>query len=572
MIRGSHGVYRLGIAPKEEELLLFSENPDALEPAELREQSFAGGYWLDLEHVGHISVPEARRKRTSYNWEIAAVQSHTQERMMDLTEYAYLNRVSNSLWVSGAIAYRVMSVDVNGLSARRQKALEKRNPDLDFKSPLYVVHCYTTKGRGHNFTDFDEDFLLKPWGRLLTWSARSGMVSQEEAERLIADDFLKRQELVRRGDDPDDLGVPLKKTEPHMHSHFSPREQAYAVHLMRNVFTRSVQEFYIAYQSIKGSSVLKTVGMAIGFALVQLTRGIVPAVIKAASVLASPVIKPVLNALKKAENIDFRRNNIASEFSMSDQENSAKSNDLIDPEMAPFIRLLDYHEVDIRPEQGAEVREEIRDDWAAQKLVDSIGGPPGTMFMKRQLEGKNVLYARQPDGIEAYYLIGEKVAYIRYREEFAHPMSSPLASSVKALFDEYGPYVRVFAKEDAAGQMQEVGVIGYETRREQRKAMREEISKAYEPMELQPLDHSNDNLRAAFERSCEIDSQIASESLLKWTLRSVFNIAVRTVGLSSYAKPCPKNEYKDELVKRMEGRRAMLAAPPKSDMHIPRPR
>ena len=452
-IRGAQGIYRVGRHRGHGGLvLLFCPNPAFLQgyrvtDPETREHHMPG-YCLGLEEerLRHIQVVEGRPRWTNAPWIHQAVHRHAQQLFRDTTEYAYLLRVNERMWVSGAISYRLETLHEQVTAENKAKLERKLRHELPHREPgeeLYRLRCYTTRGKNHDFADMDGDFLDKPWGKALSATARWTVVTMREAEEIIADDFVKRNELVVRGLDPDKLGRPLRKTEPHMKSRLSPHELPLPAMLGKRYAARGIQECYNQFRSIEGKNVFLSTGKAIALAGSKLVlRGPVPALARLGLEIARPVVQPFISAFSNSGHIDFRRNNTARDYWRPNFTVPCGPDHYapLDPAQAPYIRLLDDHEARVAPEAGVEIREELSDTWAENKLLDSLGGPPGSILSRHRPAGAamDILHVRQPDGLHLDYLIGKEIAYARYVPESDLEASLPLPERLRRLLDEDG--------------------------------------------------------------------------------------------------------------------------------------
>lgn len=451
-VRGAQGIYRVGRHRGDGGLvLLFSMNPDCLDPrqvadAEARER-WMPGYCLSLmeEDLRYVQVVEGRRRWTNAPWIQQAVQRHSRQLFQDTTEYAYLWRVDARLWTSGAIGYRLETIGAEVTAedkAKFERKLKHPLPEREPGEPLYRLRCYTTGGKNQDFVDFDGEFLRRPWGRALTAASRWTIVTMREAESIIADDFVKRQELVIRGFDPDKLGRPLRKTEPRMKSRLSPHELPLSAALGKRYFARGIQECYGQFRRIEGKSVVMSTAKAIALAGSKLAlRGPVPALGRLALEVFRPIAQPLAKAFGQSEQVDFRREDTARAYWRPHftEPRGPDHYAPLDPAQAPYIRLLDAHEARVAPEAGATVREELSDAWAENKLLDSLGGPPGSIVSRHRPEGAgtDLLHVRQPDGLRVDYVIGKEIAYARYDPSAALASAPPLPERIARLFRKH---------------------------------------------------------------------------------------------------------------------------------------
>jgi hypothetical protein len=441
-ILASQGLYRMGVHADGRPVLLFAEDPADLAPAQHRDAQFrakyAPGYYLAPAGIRRIDVVAARRRRTHKKWVAEAVNRHSYSLNDTKGEFGILYRLSERMWLSGAIAYTLEPVR------------EKKKENAAAAGPqLYRVRCYTTPGRAQPFGNIGEAQLDTRFGHILSWGKNKTLATMEDAEAVIREDFARRADLVRRNRDPNLLG--RLKNEPEASSRLSPFVQGIGPKLGRaavNGVVRFVQAAAEQVHTIRAQAVVLGVGRTILLSAVQFLfkgwRATVGQVLLGA-------LTPVMNSLKRAQALaaNSRLEDIGYSF-WKPGRNAAGGSEAhycrIDPEQAPLVRLLGYDEARVRPLEGASLRTHLRPDLAEEYILDTLDSPTGSVAARRHIGGGDVLHVAEPNGLEIYYLVGKNIAYALAPDP-AKSYPGHMNESVRRLMAEKGPVVRVSAPE-----------------------------------------------------------------------------------------------------------------------------
>lgn len=449
-VRASHGLYRIGIDAQGRQICLFSADPDNLMPVSHRDEAFrrnyAPGYYLDPARLNQIHVVSAREERTIRKWILPAIDAHNNDLAANLLEKGYLYRLSDNLWSSGAIAYKLSPAPARTV-ARLRGRIAQDGGDIP-EDQLYILRCYTAPG---GFPDMDDDFLRTPTGRMLGALAPQAIVTRAEAERIIADDFVRRADLVMRGRDPDLLGRDRK--DPSMQSALSPLGGGYITRVKlfaRHAAARLLQAAYMQYSNIDGKTITVRLLKAIGLTTLQLlTKGITAAF----GQVLGEILQPVLGELTGKERRDRRTRDIAEKFSMPGSSAVAgkKNYDRIDPEKGKLIRLMEASELNIKSALRRDIREHLGAEWAEENILSLLGGPPGSIIERRRMGNMDVAYVSEPNGLDICYLVGRNIAYAVSNPDNAHPLT-PALHRRRKLMVQKGDIVKVWAAPDGTLQ------------------------------------------------------------------------------------------------------------------------
>jgi hypothetical protein len=430
---GSQGFYRLGSHADGRSVLLFAENPHDLDPYVHTDPKFkdeiAPGFWLsnDPNHLKYIKVVEARRKRTDRPWVLEAINEHSKVQKNDKLDYGFLYRVHEKMWVSGAIAYELTPA-------------KTRNPD-DPDEEMYILKCYTTAGKGRPFSAINEGITANKIKGTMKLGAVSARVTMAEAEAMVREDFAKRVDLVMREIDPRMMGRMAK--EPDMHSALSPpvtkpkdKARAFAA----TYAIRILQGAQAKYNVLKTPTIFFT-ACSIAYYVVSewLIRGL-PSAIKqgifsGAGLFTGTAKKPVRNDMVDNAAHTFWKRGIT--------YTGAAQYCPLDMKQAKMIGLMTYDDANIRPDDGAILRQGLEPDWIIRSLYTIHDSPPGSIVTMRNKNHAAPVHVKQPNGLEIYYMIDQKVRYARYRPDYEYSCIQPLPEPVKDFLRQHNGFVKI---------------------------------------------------------------------------------------------------------------------------------
>lgn len=432
-IVGSQGFYRLGLHADNRPVVLFSENPQDLDPYCHTDPAFrdkiAPGYWLSNNpyDLKHVKVVEARRRRTDRSWVMEAINEHGKSLKNDKLDYGFLYRVSDRLWVSGAIAYELAFA-------------KTRQPEYQ-EDALYTLKCYTTAGRGRPFSAINEGISANKIKGTMKLGAVSARVTMAEAEAMIREDFAKRVDLVMREIDPRMMGRLVR--EPDMHSKLSPLPEKRSDHIKALAWTHAVrllQGMQAKFNTLKTPSIILTIAKIVYYIGAEmLIRGLRSAITQ---VFASGV-ELAEGAMKKPVRNDTVDNAAHTFWAPGTSYTGTAQYRPIDPKQALMIRMMTYEDANIRPDDGAILREGLEPDWPLRSLYNIHDTPAGSIVTMRCMAGASSVHVEQPNGLEIHYLIDHKIRYARYRPDCDHSFIQPLPIPVKELLCHSSGFLKI---------------------------------------------------------------------------------------------------------------------------------
>jgi hypothetical protein len=350
------------------------------------------------------------------------------------SEYATLCRLSPRVWASRSVVY--------GLDP-----LPADHPDYDPQSEKFILRCYTSASRQYSIADIGEKLVrgkLHPWLKI---GANKGVVTADEAESVVRDDFNKRMVLLLRDRDPGLLG--RVKGEPDLCSRLAPacdRISDTAKLSAAHYTARTIQSVDRQVRTIRAQYValglVKTLALSVIQFLFKGWRAF-------AGQMVMGIFQPILDAIKSADAANSRSRDIGPSF-WEPGRSAHTGNEhycRLDPQQGRLVRMLGYDESGVRPLQGAQLRTKPRRDWAEHYVLGTLSSPAGSVMTRRNLGGMDVLSVEQPNGLEVHYLIGKNIAYAVLRPALQQPYAEPVPQPVRALMARKGPVVKVFRGE-----------------------------------------------------------------------------------------------------------------------------
>lgn len=439
-VYGGHGFYRQGVHADGRQVVLFSVDPHDLDPVQHADRKFrekyAPGYYLDLNRVKNVRVATARRGRSFKQWVNDAVSHHNYQQSELKSEYGYLYRVTNRLWLSGAVAYTLDAADPKDVPDNL------KNRDGTLKEPLYLLRCYTTAGRDYPFTELNEKIQKNKITTLLSVGASSAFVSMKDAESAIRDDFMKRVALVMQGKDPGLLGRGKDKTmqsllSPHITGLFNKVSDT-----IEYATARAIQATAREIRNLKAKVIVMGITKTAALSALQFVfKGWHASVGQVLITLA----RPVMEAARRAEDSMKRSGDIARTFAPMSKRmrDNGIYDDRLDPAQAPLIRLLGIDESRTLPLGASVIPAGLPADWADNYLLDTLNSPPGSVMTRKKMGKMDILHVIQPDGMEFHYLVGRNIAYARLRPEAKLDRADPMPEAVARLMRENNSLVKV---------------------------------------------------------------------------------------------------------------------------------
>lgn len=543
-VYGGHGFYRQGVHADGRQAVLFSVDPHDLDPVQHADRKFrekyAPGYYLDLNKVKNIRVAAARRGRSFKQWVNDAVSHHNYRQSELKSEYGYLYRVTNRLWLSGAVAYTLDAADPKDVPG------SLKNDDGTLKEPLYLLRCYTTAGRDYPFTDLNEKIQKNRIGTLLSVGANSVFVSMKDAETAIRDDFSKRVTLVMQGKDPGLLG---RGRDAAMQSLLSPHITGLfnkAADTVEHATARAIQATFREVRNLKAKVIVMGITKT---ALLSALQFVFKGWHASVGQILITLARPVMEAARRAEDSMKRSGDIARTFAPMSKKmrDNGIYDDRLDPAQAPLIRLLGIDESRTLPLGAAVIPAGLPADWADNYLLDTLNSPPGSIMTRKRMGRMDVLHVIQPDGMELHYLVGSNVAYARLRPEAKLDRADPAPEAVAKLMRENNFLVKV--TESAEGK---INHTAFDSHAAFLRDMREESCAAPVDAIVAPLQYDLGALNA-------VSARIAPkrQTLTGRAVRASFNAAARAGrALKIVKSPAPGEPLTSIMARTLETRLA----------------
>lgn len=472
IIRGNHGFYMLVEHIEGSALLLFAHDYHLFDPvvesSQHDREGLMPGHWVNPANAGEIEVVAARDSRGAEKWVIAAVHEHDAQRTDDLERFGYLWHHNDGFYKSSCIIYhRDPFLGSDDTDKKKQKKIRKNGVDPDSPDDYETVRSYMTAGKDRPFFDFDKGFLRAKWGLMLTRSSIKKVFHKDKSADAIRDDFVKRASIIFRGKNPFRLGYFYSESD--LISEISPaptqlRGKLGAKSYIKATLAIGIQSLYMVSTHKAGMrGVATNIVKALAIGGIQLiNRGILLGTIRALGALAGPAAKPFMRLLKADEQKTLFESNIDVKYDYGDKKYTKLKGTGYYPrlsqEHASLCRYLHIDETDAEPFMGAEIKENIRPDYAAHRLLDPFGAPMGSAFEIRKINNTNTLRVIQPDGIELYILIGKRTAFARFNPDFANDFGHNMHQLVNELMKETGNVLRVHVETDPVTQQENIKV------------------------------------------------------------------------------------------------------------------
>ena len=433
-VHGAHGLYRMGIHADGRPVVLFAADPHDLDPVQHNDAKFrekyAPGHYIDIDRMKNVEVVAARPARTQKKWVLEAIHRHSFHYNDLRSEYGFLYRLSDRLWASSAAVYAL-------------EPLDARHPQFDPQNEKFMLRCYTAAGRAYSVAEIARKIQAGKLHPFLKLGTCHCVVTADEAEDIVRDDFAKRMVLLLRDRDPGLLG--RVKGEPELSSRLSPAAEKISDKARQgasHITMRAIQGLERQIRTIKARYVAMGFAKTLVLSTIQFLAKGWRAFI---GQMAMGVFQPILDAIKHADRISNPSSDVA--YSFWQKGRSARTGNehycRLDPAQGRLVRLLGFDESAVRPAQGATVRAALPADWAEDYILDTFGSPPGTIMERRRVGDMDILCAQQPNGLAVYYLMGRRMAYAEWRPDLVAPLADPLPQPVRALIARKGPVVRV---------------------------------------------------------------------------------------------------------------------------------
>ncbi len=258
---------------------------------------------------------------------------------------------------------------------------------------------------------------------------------------MVREDFAKRVDLVMREVDPRMMGRMAK--EPDMHSALSPpltKSKDKAKAFTATYAVRLLQGVQAKYNVLKAPTILATTGRIIYYVCSEwLVRGLGGA----AKQLLLSGVELFTGTMKRPIRNDMIDNAAHTFWKRGFTYAGAAQYCPLDMKQAKMIGLMTYDDANIRPDDGAILRQGLEPDWIIRSLYTIHDSPPGSIITMRNNDHASPVHVKQPNGLEIYYMIDQKVRYARYRPDYEYSCIQPLPEPVKDFLRQHNGFVKI---------------------------------------------------------------------------------------------------------------------------------
>lgn len=383
-IRAGIGSYQLARDKDSVEVLLFT-----MVPCELRQCT------ENPEKINTKDGPQAYVVRAenalNQEWVYAAILKHQARLAQYCMKNTTLYQTDNFTWQSGPVAYRLFPCD--------------EQPTNERGETLYRLRLFSEMADGESFTNVENQAPKGFLNQALSLGIEqgTGTLTRAEAEKLIAQDFTKRVNRIRTGEDP--ITPEERANKP---AWTAIRKWQSFVHYWKQTDTRQ-----------KLADTLK-IGVKISEGIGGLLLGFLE---------SSETSKGRLRAARR--HLQQKTGG----YGLLPEKGLPPADQLLIPldgRKARKLQLLTDREAGARPED-APVHADTPRSWAADWIMMGLFGPSGSLVRFRKDGGITI---ERSNGIVLDVMPDHRESFARYIPELAQKGARNLPSAVQELLAE----------------------------------------------------------------------------------------------------------------------------------------